>query len=235
MNQATSLKIEKVPALLRQQVLGRLREAIVSGHLPPGVRLVEKKLTEEMGVSRTVLREALRQLEAEHLVEVIPNKGPVVHALSHNEAKDLYRIRGVLHGLAARICAENAEEQNLEQLDNTLESVINAYENEDSKQILDAKTSFYDSLYSGTHSESLSVMLGALQARIARWRAIGLRHPRRSNERSKESVRNLKALVDAIKKRDSDVAERLMVKEDKQAGQEVSRLLTIAHNKRSKN
>jgi DNA-binding GntR family transcriptional regulator len=235
MNQAQSLKIEKIPASLRQQVLGRLREAIVSGHLPPGARLIERTLTEEMGVSRTVLREALRQLEAEHLVKVIPNKGPVVRALSSNEAEDLYRIRAVLHGLATRIFVENANEQHLAQLDNALECVINAYENKDSEQILDAKTSFYDALYNGTLSESLSVMLGALQARVARWRAIGLGHPHRSSERSKESVCNLKALVDAAKRRDPDAAERFMIEEDKQAGQEVSRLLKIAHNERKTN
>jgi DNA-binding GntR family transcriptional regulator len=227
MNQAQPLKIKKVPASLRQQVLGRLREAIISGYLPPGARLIERELTTEIGVSRTVLREALRQLEAEHLVEVIPNKGPFVRTLSRDEAEDLYRIRVVLHGLAARICAENADEKSLEQLNNALESVINAYENEDSEQILDAKTSFYEALYEGTRSESLSAMLGILQARIARWRALGIGHPHRSNERSKASVSNLRALVDAVKRRDTDAAESLMVEEDKQAGQEVSRLLQM--------
>ena len=107
MNQSQLLKIEKVPALLRQQVLEQLREAIISGVLLPGARLIERELTEQMGVSRTVVREALRQLEAEHLVEVIPNKGPFVRQLSINEAEDLYRIRAVLHGLAARMCPEN--------------------------------------------------------------------------------------------------------------------------------
>ena len=63
MSQAPLLKIEKVPASLRQQVLESLREAIISGQLPPGERLTERALTEQMGVSRTVLREALRQLE----------------------------------------------------------------------------------------------------------------------------------------------------------------------------
>ena len=235
MNQTQSLKVEKVPASLRQQVLGQLRNAIISGYLPPGSRLIERELTTEMGVSRTVLREALRQLETEHLVEVIPNKGPFVRSLSHDEAKDLYRIRAVLHGLAARICAENANEKNLEQLDSALKSVINAYKNENAEQILDAKTIFYKAFYDGTHSKSLIDMLGALQARISRWRALGIRHPRRSNERSKESVHNLQALLDATKQKNADTAERLMVKEDKQAGQEVSRLLRLEHNKQKTN
>lgn len=227
MSQAPLLKIEKVPASLRQLVLGRLREAIISGHLAPGERLTERTLTEQMGVSRTVLREALRQLETEHLVEVIPNKGPVVRALSAEEAKDLYRIRAVLHGLAARICVENADEASVRRLEEALKIVINAYESGDAEQVLDAKTSFYDVLYEGTQSESLSEMLETLHARIARWRALGLGHPKRSDERSRESMNNLKAIVDAVKQRNADVAERLTREEDNQAGREVMRLLAF--------
>ncbi len=227
MSQAPLLKIEKVPASLRQQVLERLREAIISGHLGPGERLTERTLTEQMGVSRTVLREALRQLEAEHLVEVIPNKGPVVRALSPEEAKDLYRIRAVLHGLAARIFVENADGESMSQLGRALEAVVNAYESDDAEEVLDAKTAFYDVLYAGAGSESLSAMLETLHARIARWRALGLSHPQRSGERSTESVRNLQAIVAAVKKRDAEAAERLTRDEDNQAGREVMRLLAL--------
>ena len=144
---------------------------------PSGARLTERELTEQMGVSRTVLREALRQLEAEHLIEVIPNKGPVVRALSREEAEDLYRIRAVLHGLAARICVENADVGDIGHLQVALATVVYAYDSGDAEHVLDAKTVFYDVLYSGTRSESLSAMLDTLQARIARWRALGLGHP----------------------------------------------------------
>lgn len=227
MSQARLLKIEKVPASLRQQVLERLREAIISGALAPGERLTERTLTEQMGVSRTVLREALRQLEAEHLVEVIPNKGPVVRALSPEEAEDLYRIRAVLHGLAARIYVENADENSVDRLEETLAAVVDAYDSGDAEQVLDAKTSFYDVLYEGTRSESLSAMLATLHARIARWRALGLGHPKRSAKRSRESMKNLKAIVEAVKERDAEAAERLTREEDSQAGSEIMRLLAF--------
>ena len=231
MSQARFLKIEKVPASLRQQVLERLREAIISGHLAPGARLTERALTEQMGVSRTVLREALRQLEAEHLVEVIPNKGPVVRALSREEAEDLYRIRAVLHGLAARICVENADADDIHRLQVALAAVVDAYDSGDAERVLDAKTAFYDVLYAGTRSESLSAMLDTLHARIARWRALGLGHPKRSKERSRESVDNLRAIVDAVTRRDAEAAERLTREEDSQAGREVMRLLAIESTK----
>ena len=226
MNQSQLLKIEKVPASLRQQVLEQLREAIISGVLLPGARLIERKLTEQMGVSRTVVREALRQLEAEHLVEVIPNKGPFVRRLSRNEAEDLYRIRAVLHGLAARMCAENINKENLATLEEALEVVVEAY-NDSSERTLKAKTHFYNALYKGTQSDSLKAMLETLQARIARWRTLGLAHPNRSQERSRESIINLKIIIDAVKRKDADQAESVMFKEDIQAGREVTRLLNI--------
>ena len=226
MNQSQLPKIEKVPASLRQQVLEQLREAIISGLLIPGARLIERELTEQMGVSRTVVREALRQLEAEHLVEVIPNKGPFVRQPSIDEAEDLYRIRAVLHGLAARMCAENINKKHLAILEDALELVIESYSNS-SQRTLKAKTRFYNALYKGTQSDSLKAMLETLQARIARWRTLGLAHPNRSQERSRESIINLKIIIDAVKRKDADQAESVMFKEDIQAGKEVTRLLKI--------
>src|SRR5271167_1412107 len=99
--------IPKSAAPLRKQVLDELRQSIISGRLSPGERLVERELISMMGVSRTVIREALRQLESEGLVAIIPNKGPIVRTLTWEEAQDLYAIRAVLEGLAARLFVEN--------------------------------------------------------------------------------------------------------------------------------
>ncbi|MDG2316222.1 MAG: GntR family transcriptional regulator [Gammaproteobacteria bacterium] len=234
MNQSQLLKIEKVPASLRQQVLEQLREAIITGLFLPGARLIERELTDQMGVSRTVVREALRQLEAEHLVEVIPNKGPFVRQLSCNEAEDLYRIRAVLHGLAARMCAENISKKNLVELEEALELVVEAYK-KSSERTLKAKTHFYNALYKGTQSDSLKAMLETLQARIARWRALGLAHPNRSQERSKESIINLRTIIDSVKRKDADQAESVMFMEDIQAGREVTRLLNVQQKEQKTN
>jgi len=79
-----------------QRFLDELRQSIILGRLNPGERLVERELIAMMGVSRTVIREALRQLESEGLVAIIPNKGPVVRTLTLEEARELYAIRAVL-------------------------------------------------------------------------------------------------------------------------------------------
>ena len=225
MSQPPLLKIEKTAASLRRQVLERLREAIISGRLVPGARLTERELTETMGVSRTVVREALRQLEAERLIDVIPNKGPVVRALTREEAEDLYRIRAVLHGLAARIFVEQASREHTEELEGALEAVVAAYDAGDAEQVLTAKTRFYEVLYTGAQSETLGSMLDTLHARIWQWRSLGLTHPQRSDERSKESVRNLRSIVAAVRSKDPDAAERATREEASQASREVMRLL----------
>ena len=221
----TSLEVQRLAAPLRQQVLDGLRQAIIDGRLAPGARLTERELTEMMGVSRTVVREALRQLETEGLVAIIPNKGPVVRELTLNEAKDLYHIRAVLEGLAARLFIENADAADLKKLADALAVVIKAYDKGDAQEVLETKNHFYDVLYEGAKSETLGSMLATLHARIWRWRALGLTHPGRSSDRSQESVRNLREMLAAIERRDADAAERITREEANRAGAEIVRLL----------
>jgi GntR family transcriptional regulator, trigonelline degradation regulator len=221
------INIERQAAPLRHQVLEALRRAIVSGQLAPGQRLTERALIEMLAVSRTVIREALRQLEAEGLIEIIPNKGPVVRQLSAAEAKDLYRIRAVLEGLAARLFAENATDAMVAELALALKDVERAYQGSDGGLALDAKTKFYDLLYTGGASETLASMLAVVQARVWRWRAVGLTHPKRAHDRLHESVENLSALIRAIENRDGEVAEQIARKEVGKAAVEVMRLIAL--------
>ena len=222
---AIALGIQKLAAPLRQQVLDSLRQSIISGRLAPGARLTERELTEMLGVSRTVVREALRQLESEGLVAIVPNKGPVVRELSLGEAKDLYSIRAVLEGFAARLCAEKADDTHIKRLNEALDRVVAAYSSGDANLVLETKNGLYAVLFAGADSETLSSMLNTLHARIWRWRALGLTHPDRSEDRSRESIANLKAVLNAIRKRDGDGAERIMREEANKAAHEVVRLL----------
>ena len=226
MEPAPTLELQRLAAPLRQQVLDALRQAIIDGRLAPGARLTERELTEMMHVSRTVIREALRQLESEGLIAIIPNKGPVVRSLTLPEAKDLYQIRAVLEGLAARRFTEHAADEHVKRLAQSLEVVVGAYASGDAQQVLETKNRFYDVLFEGAGSQTLFTMLGTLHARIWRWRALGLSHPERSAQRSKESIRNLRAMLAAIRKRDADAAERITRDEANRAAAEVMRLLT---------
>jgi DNA-binding GntR family transcriptional regulator len=217
--------IRKLAAPLRRQVLDELRQSIISGRMAPGSRLVERELISMMGVSRTVIREALRQLETEGLIAIIPNKGPVVRELTVAEAKDLYAIRAVLEGLAARLFVQNADAAQVEKLEQELNATEKAYKSGDAAQILASKNIFYDILFEGAGSETLSSMIGTLHVRIWRWRALGLGHPKRTAERWKESIGGLRSMLEAIKKRQAELAEKLMRDEATKAAAEIMRLL----------
>jgi len=218
-------RIERSAAPLRRQVAEQLRDSIISGRLQPGARLIERELIALMGVSRTVIRETLRQLESEGLIAMIPNKGPVVRELTLAEATDLYSIRAVLEGLAARLFAVRADPSYVARLARALDQTAKAYKKGDPSRIFETKDVFYDVLFEGAGSETLSLMIGTLHGRISRWRSLGLRHPQRSPARSQEAIRNLRALVAALRRRDPDRAERIIRHEVTRAATEVTRLL----------
>jgi GntR family transcriptional regulator, trigonelline degradation regulator len=219
--------VPRLAAPLRQQAVERLRAAVISGRLAPGQRLVERELIELMQVSRTVVREALRQLEAEGLVAMVPHKGPVVRELTEKEARELYRIRAVLEALAARLFVENADATAEAALGRALVAVERAYDGGNAEAVLAAKNGFYEVLFAGAASDVLSTMLASVHARIWRWRAVGLAHADRSPQRSTEAVAGLRALVDAIKDRDADAAERLTREETNRAAMELLRLIAM--------
>lgn len=222
---STSFEIVKTVAPLRRQVFDGLRQAIISGRLQPGQRLTEKDLMGMMNVSRTVIREALRQLETEGLVALVANRGPIVRELTKEEANDLYRMRSVLEGFAARLFTENASEAEIRKLEAELVAVEKAYARGDAEEILQTKNAFYQILTDGAGSETLAQMLGTLHARIWRWRALGLSHPDRCQSRSEETIANLRAVLAEIKARDADAAEARMRTETQKAAEEVRRLL----------
>lgn len=225
MAELPALEIAKLAAPLRVRVEEVLRQAVMEGRLAPGQRLTERELTAMTGVSRTLIREALRQLESEGLILVIPNKGPVVRELTAAEGRDLYAIRSVLEGLAARFFVENADEARVAELGKAVDAVIAAYERADFPEALKTKNHFYEVLFRGSGSETLSSMLGTLHARIWRWRALGVTHPQRSPGRAQEAVRGLRAIIDAIRSRDAGAAEKATREEATRGAAEVMRLL----------
>ncbi len=219
------LILKRSAAPVREQVQEILRTEIIEGRLAPGQRLTERELTGMLGVSRTVLRESLRQLESEGLVSLIPNKGLVVRRLTVAEARELYRIRESLEGLAARLFAEQPDPEQIARLEEAFDKVERGYKNGEPSSILTAKNAFYDAMHSGGGSKALSKMLATVLAQIWRWRAVGLAHPRRSAGRSAESISMLRDVVDAIKSGDSDRAEMAARKEARLAAAEVLRIL----------
>src|ERR1700743_1459943 len=107
---SSELQIVRKSATLRLLVEDKLRAAIATGRFKPGQRLVERELCELTGVGRTSIREALRPLEAEGLVTVVPHRGPSVSKMTVEEARHLYAVRGLLEGYAGRCFATRRPE-----------------------------------------------------------------------------------------------------------------------------
>ena len=200
-----AIPIRRAAAPLRSQAVDYLRSAIVTGVYKPGSRLLEKTLTDELGVSRTVIRESLRQLETERLVDIVPNYGPIVHTLTKREAAGLYEIRAVLEALAARNAAEHATADQVGRLRAALGQIREAAAGGDLGKTLELKGAFYDALVSASGNPTIGEVFGNVQARISTLRSRSLSHAGRPDA----MVSELTGIVDAIDGGDSVRAARL--------------------------
>ena len=196
-----SLRVERAPAPIRSRVLDNLRQAILERELVPGQRLIERELVELTGVSRTSIREALRELAAEGLVTTIPNKGTVVAEVTAEEARQLYQVRSALEALAGRLFVENATPAQRRALTNALRAVERAAA-KGSPAMLAAKDKFYDVLFEGGGNEALRSIAGTLHARVNLLRSLSLSMP----GRSAESLAELAEIVAAVQANDADAA-----------------------------
>jgi DNA-binding GntR family transcriptional regulator len=196
----------RVAAPLREQVTVELRQAILSFQFTPGQRLVERELIERLGVSRTTVREALRELAAEGLVEMVPQKGAVVAAPSRVDAADLYEVRAVLESLMVGLFVARATAAEVADLQAAVEGFALAIEEtSDVTEILSIKSRFYEVLIRGARSTVLQQLLEGIQARVHLLRATSLR----GRERREEAVSELRAVVDAVASRDAPRAAAL--------------------------
>lgn len=195
-------RVKRAATTLRHSVTESIRNAIAVGHYKAGDRMPERDLCEMTGVSRTLVREALRQLESEGLVCVIAHKGPVVATITAEQARGIYQVREVLESLAAKLFAENAAQKDIEAIEEAFARVRQTYEKGDILDRLAAKNHFYDCLVAGSGNEALGLTLHMINARTMLLRGRSLQMP----SRWKESLKELQALIDALKERDPDKA-----------------------------
>jgi DNA-binding GntR family transcriptional regulator len=216
---AEVLRVERTPAPIRAQVLDNLRQAILDGRFAPGQRLIERELVELTGVSRTSIREALRELAAEGLVTTIPNKGTVVATLSAEDARQLYQVRSVLEGLAGKLFVENASPAQRRALAKQL-ATIDRLAGRDAS-ILEAKDRFYDILFVGSGNVALHQTAASLHARVRALRSLSLSLP----GRARKSVAELHDIIEAIDSDDAEKAARSCRRHVANAGAAVTQAL----------
>jgi DNA-binding GntR family transcriptional regulator len=190
---------------LRELVFESLREAIIAGQLKPGERMMEIQLAEEMGVSRTPIREAIRKLELEGLVVMVPRKGAYVAGLSLKDVAEVFEIRRALEGLASELAADRITEAELENLERYLVKIAEEIEVGDLNKVVDTDTDFHTLLYQASRNQRLSLIISNLREQIQRFRATSLAIP----GRMKEALEEHRQIVEAISSRDGETARRL--------------------------
>ena len=209
----TPFAISHIAAPVREQVEAQLRQAIVTGHFLPGERLIERELCTLLGVSRTSLREALRQLESDGLVTNIPHKGVVVATMTRAEAEEIYQVRAVVEGLAGRLCAEQLTNVLEETLKTAMEQIEVAQQAKDLGALVAAKEQFYQVLLSSCGNRTAGVVLQSLHDRIASLRALTLTQP----GRAEASVAEMRRILSTILAQDGNAACRACIEHVEQA------------------
>ncbi len=191
---------------LRGRVFQTMRDNILNGIYQENDELRENTIAAELGVSRTPVREALRQLELEGLVKMIPNKGAFVTGITANDVKDIYAIRSMLEGMCARWATENITEEQIEDLEEIIllsEYHVKKAMGEKSQQVTELDGKFHEILYNASNSRILNHVLSDFHKYVRMARKASVANP----ERAEKSIEEHRHILEALKNRDADQAE----------------------------
>ncbi|NDL66751.1 GntR family transcriptional regulator [Anaerotalea alkaliphila] len=190
---------------LRDVVFNSLREAILKGEFQPGERLMEKQLAEKMGVSRTPIREAIRKLELEGLVVMIPRKGAEVAQITEKDLKDVLEVRATLEALAVKIACQKMTEEELQALVDVNELFRQAANGHDTDQVIHQDVAFHDIIFQSTRNDKLIQIINNLREQIYRFRVEYIT----KMEDFQTLVEEHDDIVDAIRHRNNTLAQTL--------------------------
>ena len=190
---------------LRGRVFHKLREDILSGKYEEHEELKEVAIGEEMGVSRTPVREAFRQLELEGLIQIIPNKGAYVTGITENDVKDIYMIRSLLEGLCARWATEHITKEQMDEMEENVYLAEFHAKKGHLEQLAELDNRFHDIMYEACNSKILEHQLKDFHQYVLRVRKKTLSNINRGPQSNEEH----KKIMEAIRNKDSDLAEKL--------------------------
>lgn len=193
---------------LRGRVFQKIREDILTGVYKEHDELREVSIGEELGVSRTPVREALRQLELEGLVTIVPNKGAYVTGITPQDVHDIYKIRSLLEGLCARWATEHITGRQIEELEEIIllsEFHLRKKSAEQAEQVSELDGKFHKVLYEASNSRILEHVLSDFHkyVHMARMMSVG------AKDRAERSIEEHRDILKAIKDKDPDKAEWL--------------------------
>ncbi len=209
----TAIDLRISPKTVQRQTVEKLRSAILVGMFKPGDRLIEAELCELLGVSRPSVREALRSLEAERLISIVPNRGPHIPVLTWEHATEIYQVRALLEGEAAALAAKQAKAENIKTMRAALASFAKAAKTNDSLGEINSTAEFYGEILHLCGNRIIEETLMSLLARINFLRARSMSMP----GRAKISLEEMSAILDAIEAKDSKSARRAAIHHVEQA------------------
>ncbi len=192
---------------LREVVFNTLKEAIITGELKPGERLMEVQLSEKIGVSRTPVREAIRKLELEGLVEMIPRKGAHVAEITTKDIMDVLEVRATLDGLATALSAERITESELSSLKNVLTQLTTYIEKENLQGSIKKDVEFHEVIYKSSRNDKLIQIINNLREQVHRFRVIYMKDYSSPKDLIEEHIR----IYDAISRRDPELARNVAI------------------------
>lgn len=194
MNAPQLTRIDHPPATLRDMVQERMRDAIIEGVFQPGERLVERPLCTQLGVSRTVIRETIRYLEAEGLVDILPGRGPIVAIMSWQDARQIYDIRRMLETAAAQNCARNITPDRADALRMALANLKRGFSDNTPGALFRATSDFYSEIFEGAGHHIAWDVVQRLNGRISRLRMMTLS----STDRERPGIAHMENICAAI-------------------------------------
>ncbi len=196
-----------VRAPLHVQVAERLRVGIDSGELAPGARLNEVELCNDMGVSRTPLREAIRSLATEGLVELQPNRGAIVSVVSSEDVTEILPIMASLEGLGGRLAAVNMESEKILQVRNIHNQMISHYRNGAVDDYFETNRLIHELITEGSGNQTLVDTINNLSAKVRRARFSA----HMTQESWAKAVAEHEEMIDALESRDSNRLESVLI------------------------
>lgn len=189
---------------LREVIFDTLREAIITGELKPGERLMEVKLAEKMGVSRTPVREAIRMLELEGLVDMLPRKGAHVAELSVKDIMDVLEVRASMDSLATKLAAERITDEEIKELKQIQVQFVSYADKDNLQGTIKKDVEFHELIYRASRNDRLLQIANNLREQVQRFRVIYLK----DYSSPRNLIKEHEDICAAISERDLDLAQR---------------------------
>ena len=191
---------------LRDVVFHTLRQAILRGELQPGERLMEIQLAKKLGVSRTPIREAIRKLELEGLVTMIPRKGAEVAGITEKNLRDVLEVRRSMEELSIELAVQRMKDEDIERLEEAEQEFRKALETDDLMRIAQSDEAYHDVIYAGTYNDKLVQILNNLHEQMYRYR---LEYIKDTGKRQVLLIEH-ESILRALKTRNLEQAKRAM-------------------------